>query len=653
MDSTRRCSRSARIGVLVGAAAMLAACGSSAPDPGGEALPAPLTSSFLLDVAADTPFGQVVAAEQQGIAVERSGGFQTTDLVAPASTATIFDLNAGAALDDAVIDARAAELAAIFGVSGAVERLDADRQVGDGDGRLLVVNAPRGGDGGSFWFEGGSDLRGGMLPCPTLPDGFCDGEVAISEPPASTERAEQQIADAMTVLGIEPNAYVVERFDQATSIEFSVVFAPNGWRSGVTWGFSVGSSGEVAAAYGAFTAPQEAVGVALVDIDTAIDRLHAGYAGFGGIAPPTTRLADTSEPASTPVAPAEASTTTTTTTIPGSALPPPPVDGDLVDTTTAATTTSLGQPRVTSPPTTLPGTPPMGSRAEPPVDGTESPWLRIDRVELGLQTFWESPSGPWLVPTFVFVADDGSEYGVVAVDASAMVLIEPSTTLPPPTTMVEGYVPTPEPMPTLLADDGTPLTIPVPPYDGTGSTDYYNSLFADVLVGRDLASVVNTLEGSGWTVRILDEDLDQNVDADLRWDRANVLHRNEIVTGVYADPWVPGAADSTTTGTSVSSTTTSTTTTTSEPPDAPPTTTISPAEGSLDEWLDADGRAELLRSFESLWIGQPVDSARGALESIGYIVRVVEPDGAMTADLVPYRVNFGVSGGVIEWVSLG
>lgn len=602
------------------------ACGGTGTEQGGEQLPDPevFTRSFLLDVAADTPLGQVVAAEQQGATVERPAGFETGDLVAPASEGTVFDLD-DAALDDAALDARTVALGAALGLSGDVERVEADRQLVGPDGALLVVNSPRGGDGGAFWFEGGADVSAGMAPCPTVPDGFCERDVAAAEPPSSTERAEQQIAEVMDVLGVEPEAYTVERFDQAASVEFAVAFAPNGQRSSVSWGFSVGSSGAVAAASGAFTAPKPAVDVALVDIDTAIDRLHAIHHGVAGIAPTTTMLAAT---------PDAAASTTTLPTQP--TLPMPPGSTAIPTTEPAAT-------------------PPMGSREWDPLDLAESPSRRIVSVELGLQTLWESPSGPWVVPTFVFVADDGSEYGVVAVSAALIALVSPPTTMPPPTTLppptnvppptTAEYVPIPEPMPTLLTDDGTPVTIPVPPQGDTGSTDYYNQVLAEVLVGRDLASVVNTLEGTGWTVRVLDEDLDEFVDSDLRWDRANVLHRNEIVSGVYADPWTPGA---------VASSTTSTSTTTTAPPGPPPatTTTLDPPTGS-DEWLDADGLAELQRSFEMLWIGQPIDSARGALESIGYIIRVVEPGGAVTLDFQPYRVNFTVTDGVIEAVWLG
>jgi hypothetical protein len=114
---------------------------------------------------------------------------------------------------------------------------------------------------------------------------------------------------------------------------------------------------------------------------------------------------------------------------------------------------------------------------------------------------------------------------------------------PPPTSMLPSTGPTlprptlPSPAPTMLASDGAPMTLPIPPdpneVDPDRIPEFYEISLAAVLVGRALEDGVDMLVRTGWSVRTDDvDDPDEVFEADLVLGRATVHHRDATIVEI-------------------------------------------------------------------------------------------------------------------------
>lgn len=655
------------------------ACGSDG-ETSGATLPAPsgTGAGVAIDIIDGHPLAAIIQAEQQSLDTVSDGSFDiATSIDAPATTADAYRMDGSEGEVPEEVDRRVAALAAAFGVDGPVELLDADdadsvgRRVGTDATGFVEVVGPAWTDGGHFYFSGSPEQQAGSMPCPTLPDGSCESESATGVP-ESTAPAEAQIAAVMAAIGIEPDSYQLDAQSFGNSIEFVADFAPDGRRTDLDWRFGVGSSGSIATADGPFSAPASVAHVPLVDLDTAIDRLHSLHpAGSVGAVPltvpPFTTVADV--PATTTVlggdpSPFETTSTTTTTTtstttavttIPGEAPTTPasttvvpPVPGDPF-----ATTTMVPQgdslPPMPMPTVTVPDSYPASRN--------------VVEVRETVRLFAGSPSGPWLLPTFTFVADDGTTYDVVAVAASEFVVV--SAPVPPPTTTDLDAPPQtiPQPMPTLLSSEGTPVTLPVPP----GGPGFEPGAHADalrrILVGRPLGEAVPTLEATGWTVQLIDEGVPNvTITADLDPTRARVFHLDDIVTDVHVDRWPDGGAVPPPATTAPVPTTTGPSAPSTRPPSSAPDGTI-PLDNPVVTLPDAeeasrageDAQASYQERIAELVVGLDTDRAIAELEAVGWTVRIVSEDGVgndLTDDLRFDRANLTIVDGSVAGVQL-
>lgn len=584
----------------------------------------------------------------------------------------------------------------VFGLSGPVEEVAAGGDAAFA-GSFRLIDEVSGVE--LVLFELGSGMPYFVL------EGENGGPLPI-EAPADLGGA---MTELLAVVGLSDDAAVTDvSEDGGTFVEYGLraSFRPPpyeaspaglGLQGGAEWVLAVDGSGALLGAAGPAVPPVAVGQVATVGLDEALRRLSVMFAAesFGPVltvAPSTTQLplAEPSPPMETTTLVAGPSTQSTTTqTTPVMSTPvvmsAPPV---------------APTPVVTSPPldaissTTAPAPP-----GPPPPPSTESvvtvpPVVlevsvrstRIVDVRTELRVYFGSLEQSLLLPHHVFVADDGAEYPVLAVAPQHLrfdtgqptlttIAMPPPDQIGPPSTKMLGTVPIPQPMPTLLTDDGTPVTIPVPPglgpVPGSGFA-YYDDVLNAVLVGRPLGEAVATLEGSGWMVRVIDEDQPNvTLTADLRQNRANVGHRGGIVTGIVVDRGesVPAGSGTSTTTTSITTGTTSTidtttTTATSLPAEViealasqiPSPSDVGEPPADLDAWLEDETLAasELADGLTTLVRGLPADAVVDAFASAGWVVRAVDLDDpeSLEEDLRFDRVNIFCRMGTVEYVEI-
>ncbi len=690
--------------VVLAAALAAGACGSDAASELGDELPAVSVDGVSIDVYGDSSFGQIVAQEQQGNADRAVGGFDLEAVDLPAGTGEVFRL-APRPSDSVSIDERVIALAQALGLSGEIAT-ETDpfggvtrRVAGEGpNAALLEVFAESAGTGGARWSYQG----------PAVTDVGGARELSGVSPDA----AEARVGAVLAALDVAAVSYLnaVESFGD--TVEVNAVFAPDGRPAfDVRWNFIVGATGEVELAQGPFDLPERVGDVTLVDLDVAASRLDVAFGPLpgnpGGLPPATTMLWPTTTglpiPATTTLLPVPPPNSTTT--LPGA------VESDVVDTTTTSASPSPPDDQLAPIPSTIPAplddqgafpstTPaPFPSATPAPCDlstcGAEEPSLPmppevsvpdveirdvasrvIVDVEQTLLAFWDSPSGPWLVPAYRFVAADGGRYEIIAVDADHVRLIgsndpelppappstgssEPnipgvpdSTTtslpdpndagFPQPTTTLDGVPPrtVPMPNPTLLDNNGTPVTLPVPPPVGlpvADIPDWYNDELLGALQGRSIDEAVAALEAVGWRVQ-LDDELSPNdtFTAEISIDRVIVVHRDGFVTDIKG-PDLSGFLV-----------------------DTPVTTTLSANQlvellpvapaGDSDESLALDNEAQLA----GVLVGLPWSAAADVLAATGWSVRAFDLDGSLERedDLRLDRINVFHRDGIVERVEI-
>lgn len=354
---------------------------------------------------------------------------------------------------------------------------------------------------------------------------------------ASGPDVDAAVGGVMAVLGVETGDFSVESSSGRQLVEARIEFTPDGLRTDVVWNLTIASDGAILGGDGPVRVPQVVGDVPTVGLDEALLRLSRVIPAGPVLAVPV----DPMQPPTTSVAASPTS---------------------LVDNNANSV--------VTAPPPTVP--------AQPLVLPT------ITAVEPALVSVWDISNRKWLVPAIIVASDDGFTTTIPTISsdhlrlaelsevdapvrtgppltipvaptpigpATTMLLPSPTTTAvpqqpdnaPPPTTTLPSSGPTlprptlPVPSPTLLASDGTPMTLPIPPDPNEMNADqipeWYEQALNAVLVGRPLDEALDTLQRTGWTVRTDDlDDANETFDADLRIGRATVQHRNRIVVSI-------------------------------------------------------------------------------------------------------------------------
>ncbi len=107
--------------------------------------------------------------------------------------------------------------------------------------------------------------------CPTDPVQRIRQPVRRSRPTVQNRRSRRRWRRS----GPNPTRICWKRRRAPTASSTARTFVVGAARSAVTWEFTVGASGEVATAYGPFAVPVDVADVSLIDVETAIGRLHA------------------------------------------------------------------------------------------------------------------------------------------------------------------------------------------------------------------------------------------------------------------------------------------------------------------------------------------------------------------------------------------
>jgi len=384
-----------------------------------------------------------------------------------------------------VTAADATRLAAALGVAGEPVALPAEQGggwvVGPQDGSAPTVTLSD--DGlGSWWFSAPYSGVGAVdcvLPADadpsdsTVPVEVCpeptppEGVPTPDEARAATERL-------LAELGVDN--VEVEVYGDEWSAGSTVYPLVDGVRSQLAWSFGFGENGTLQWASGSLLEPVAVGDYPLVGCAAGVARLNDEANAWlgGGVPMPAADLARSTGVAGVPE--------------------PAPLPEDQVLIDPAAPVESV-------PGDTTPVVVTLASCA-------------IERMPV-----WAADGTVWLLPSYLFTADDGGHYSVIAID---------DRFLQPPTQTVATEVPVTEP-----STEPPASNVPTTPAPGT---EVPNTVIAEptvedaqVLVGLPLADAEQLAAESKWTVRALridGEDLAGTMD--LRPDRVNV----EIVDGV-------------------------------------------------------------------------------------------------------------------------
>lgn len=395
----------------------------------------------------------------------------------------------------------AAEMAAAFGVTGEVVRVDdwepGGWQVGPTDGSA-----------DSFFLSDDAQLTWSFSPAWTdtpyvaacamegvedvAPDASFAEEataetIAVDEcipetVPApvgvpTADEAEARARELLASLGVDPDAVVYDTYadDWSASVTATVPIEglAEGASDGRSWYFGFGAEGALAWAGGAAATPEAVGPYELIDLDTALARLRESAYGFGM----PVDLLRTGAAETTEVAP---------------------------DTPVADDTATLSAPADSFPVGTLPEPEPIT--------------VTLVDVQADLWWVWGTDGEVWVLPAYRFIGDDGGWYTVPAVGDEYLVEVEP--------TVIEPVISDPAVDP---APDTTGSAGDAGDTGDTGDTSEEVSVAGlDELIGATIDDFTAAAEAEGLTVRVTEIDGEsQPVTMDYRTDRVNVA----VVTG--------------------------------------------------------------------------------------------------------------------------
>ena len=520
--------RSRRL-ALVAASAILGLTAAACGDPASQSASTESVAATLpvIRIGAGSGSGGATpaAAESDRMMMPYGTFVFVVDGTLPAldGTAPAWRFPAGASIDQA----RVAAIAALLGVDGDVRALGADMGGGwmvgpeDYSAATLTVSA----DGmASWWYSPApQEMRGtecGQVVGPIdaiepdapatpeeappasddVPTDTVEPSVTCEEPqpPAGVPdaaTAEQSAKDLFASLGYDPADYEFETYADEWGANVTAWLMLDGVRAPVTLSVGFGAEGAITWASGSLATPEPVGDYPLVGTTAGIDRLgdETGrwmWFGYGGPAMMARDVAVAStggeaEPAATP-----------DTAVDPGAMPiaPPDETGPACD---PAADCVVDMP--------------------PPEEIT----VTITGANMGLTQIWDADGTVWLLPMYVFTADDGGEWSVIAVDDSFIELPTPDD------------VPMPEPMPvdTGVSGGGTG--------DGTGTVDTLpaelDPTLTQVLVGLSEDEAAKVADENGWGFRVVRADgVDFAVTADYSPTRVNVELTQGIVTAIVS-----------------------------------------------------------------------------------------------------------------------
>ena len=502
--------------VLFGMAVVLVGCGpiESGPTQQARSQSAVDTAAsgegqgFVIVVSPDSEVARMVGSDMPANPFVAS-----EDVMLAPGESSLWQMSTEPATDDEV-----AVLADVLGIDGGVRAGDSDLgmthvagSLDDGVGQLSVFDF--------------AEPTWSLQPSQSaLSESRDEGSISAASGPA----VDAAVGGVMAVIGVEPGDFSAESFSGGGLTAVGIEFTPDGLRSDVMWNLTIALDGTIIGGDGPLRVPQVVGDVPTVGLDESLLRLSRA-APVHAFPPPATTVA--------------------------------PLPASLVDSNANS---------VITPPT---------APAQPLVLPT------ITAVEPGLVSVWDISNRKWLVPAIIVSSDDGftttiptiasdhlriAELSEVDVPvrtappltipvaptpngpATTVLLPSPTTTTavpqepgdaPPSTTTLPSSGPTlprptlPVPSPTVLATDGTPMTLPIPPDPNEVNADqipaWYEEVLNAVLVGRPLDEALDTMQRTGWTVRTDDlDDSNEASDADLRIGRATVQHRGGIVVSI-------------------------------------------------------------------------------------------------------------------------
>lgn len=392
-----------------------------------------------------------------------------------------------------VTEADVARIAAALGVAGTPAALPADQGggwvVGPQDGSAPSVTVST--DGlGSWWFNApySGPVVECVLPVDTDPT---DSVVPVEEcpeptPPEGVPTEDEALAateDLLAALGVDRGAVELEAYADDWSANTTVFPLIDGSRTQMAWSFGFGENGALQWASGALLEPVVVGDYPLVGCEAGVARLNDeanAWLGGGGVPMPADDLARSSGAAGVPE--------------------PAPLPDDQVLIDPAA-----------------------------PVDTTPVV-VTLTSCSVERMPVWAADGTVWLLPSYLFTADDGGQYSVIAIDDQF---------LQPPTETVTTEVPVTE-----VPVDPPTTDLPATTVPGTDVpvTEVPNTVIgeptveeAQVLVGLPIADAEQLAGESGWTVRVMRIDgEDQAGTMDLRTERVNVEIADGVVVAILS-----------------------------------------------------------------------------------------------------------------------
>jgi hypothetical protein len=533
--------RTRLVTAALGAAVLLAACGSEDPSASSGSTLAESAEGLRPPVVVEAVGGSGQRSGQAG-AGEMATDAASTELSAMPywagftyevgealpelpTDAVAYQYPAGADVDEATV----AALAAALGVEGDPVRLD-DPAIGvlwrvgpdDGSAASLTVNR----DAQVSWYYSSAWAdQPAMERCAaaaepatgagsegSTPGSLVGGDAvagsspacAAPEPPVGVPTAaevETRAGDLLTAIGQDPASFELETYADDWTASVTAWHVLGGIRSTIAWGFGFGGAGVMQWANGVLAEPVATGPYPLIDLDAAIARLEdqqSMWAGATGRGEPV--LAADAGGVSGSAGSGET----------GSAAAEPAIAP--TDPVAASTEPAIAEP------------PPSDQPAES-IPAPEPEVATLVDVRADFWWAWDADGSVWLLPAYTFIDTEGRVHTVPAVTDEYLIVQETPVSEPP--VMVD---------PTTTFDPDAPdaTNVPVTPDAPTEPVDPL-PVDPETLVGLTVADATTLLKGQGLTLRVVRQDgVDLAVTADFSPSRVNVAVEGDTVTEVVS-----------------------------------------------------------------------------------------------------------------------
>jgi hypothetical protein len=313
------------------------------------------------------------------------------------------------------------------------------------------------------------------------------------EPPANVPtagEAETLAGDVLEAVGLDPATFEFETYADEWAASVTAWSRLDGVRSPIPWGFGFGENAELQWMNGTLATPVATGPYPLIELDEALERLEEQNTWFGGGGVLMDDVAVGADPAESGAAEVPVDVTAELAPQQGETTPPdtlPPVEIPPLGTL----------PPETLPPETLP------VETIPVEVATEVATLMDVRADLWWA--WDDDGSVWLLPAYTFTDTEGRVFTVAAVTDEFLIIVDPVTV------------------------DPMPLPTPVEPPVDVVEPD------TGAIVGLPIDDATKTLEGQGFTLRVVIEDGEAlAVTEDFSTSRVNVEIADGIVVAVVS-----------------------------------------------------------------------------------------------------------------------